>query len=636
MILHAMHSRSRIAHFGAASAFRSHVGSCEPGSNEVGCDHPSSLGMWASLRAPRGRLAAKIAGGAAPPPQQKKRPRQLEPEQTPQKRPRQQGLGTPTPTPNKKRNRQATPAHEGLRPSPSKVARRTLWAAAQRSPAPHAGGGAAKPAGKALRTKLLEAGLTAALSSPAGESEIAHFLRHPRSDPTWMSRCDVCVFYRDRSFYEKSCAMDARATSRGQPLTCLAVRPAAYGGEFALGCCVCAAALAERPVGEQPRNRNRRRNVKWARYEVNVWRRKPEWLARVGAHLASDNHKANVQALFSKEAHMAKLAPVVGPGDAVGEVFRGKVPQPLDWMDVWASTTSAIAFRKQDRLEDKLNPPDRRKKLLRRTRTKMVGRMAEAVRAGQRKSIREATTMSIAVDERRRKKILRFRADAPDPPYVVNGVLGVLGGAVASPGEAQKDHAQKGVESMEAFLRRFCTTGGAFDQALFDHALAITRVLASDGASSQRREIFAQSRALFPAVALAVRDPGHAVRIACEKPLLNDTLFARVRTELFDKKHAIVPGIQNSPKWRAILEAYQVECGRLQIPGEASPMKTVLRHLSFAKQRWESAADPQAKLVLMLLPVCCLLALKASDQRHGREDRERCQAASPRKWWRPA
>ena len=622
MILHAMHSRSRIAHFGAASAFLSHVGS-----NEVGCDHPRSLGMWSSLRAPRGRLAAKIAGGAAP--------------TTPQKRPRQQGLGTPTPTPNKKRNRQATPAHEGLRPSPSKVARHLFLgrAAAQRSPAPHAGGGAAKPAGKALRTKLLEAGLTAApsQSSPAGESEIAHFLRHPRSDPTWMSRCDVCVFYRDRAFYEKSCAMDARATSRGQPLTCLAVRPAAYGGEFALGCCVCAAALAERPVGEQPRNRNRRRNVKWARYEVKVWRHRATWLHRAGAHLASDNHKANVQALFSKEAHMAKLAPVVGPGDAVGDVFRGKVPQPLDWIDVWASTTSAIAFRKQDRLEDKLNPPERRKKCRRNTRTKMVGRMAEAVRAGQRKRLREATTMSIAVDERGRKKIIRFRADAPDPPYVVNGVLGVLGGAVASPGEAQKDHAQKGVESMEAFLRRLCTpTGGAFDQALFDHLLAITRVLASDGASSQRREIFAQSRALFPAVALAVRDPGHAVRIACEKPLLNDTLFERVRTEVFDKKHAIVPDIQNSPKWRAILEAYQVECGRLQIPGEASPMTTVLRHLSFAKQRWESAADPQAKLVLMLLPVCCLLALKASDQRHGREDRERCQAASPRKWWRPA
>jgi hypothetical protein len=48
-----------------------------------------------------------------------------------------------------------------------------------------------------------------------------------------------------------------------------------------------------------------------------------------------------------------------------------------------------------------------------------------------------------------------------------------------------------------------------------------------------------------------------------------------------------------------------------------------LRHLSFAKQRFDSYADPMAKLVLMLLPIACLLAYLASDKRNTAAIRER-------------
>ena len=52
-------------------------------------------------------------------------------------------------------------------------------------------------------------------------------------------------------------------------------------------------------------------------------------------------------------------------------------------------------------------------------------------------------------------------------------------------------------------------------------------------------------------------------------------------------------------------------------------MDVVLRHLSFAKQRFDSFADPCAKLSVMLLPVCVLLAFIGSDERNPPVRRKR-------------
>ena len=45
-------------------------------------------------------------------------------------------------------------------------------------------------------------------------------------------------------------------------------------------------------------------------------------------------------------------------------------------------------------------------------------------------------------------------------------------------------------------------------------------------------------------------------------------------------------------------------------------MAVVLKHLRFAKQRFDSTADPMAKVAFMLLPLATLLAFISSDQRH--------------------
>ena len=124
---------------------------------------------------------------------------------------------------------------------------------------------------------------------------------------------------------------------------------------------------------------------------------------------------------------------------------------------------------------------------------------------------------------------------------------------------------------------------------------------------------------------MVIRDPAHAIRIATQKPLQLEEEFGQVYEELIGKRHALIPDIQNSGKWRLQLQAIQSECLRIPCLSREGAMKVVLRELSLAKQRMDSAADPLAKLCLMLMPVCLLLAYKSSDERCKKEDRERAE-----------
>ena len=89
--------------------------------------------------------------------------------------------------------------------------------------------------------------------------------------------------------------------------------------------------------------------------------------------------------------------------------------------------------------------------------------MAEEVRVDVRKKMRQATSISVALDESDGKKIYRARCDTPAHPYRFDCVLGIsmkkLGteGSVSS--EVNRDHAQQGHMQLEAFHRRFFTKG---------------------------------------------------------------------------------------------------------------------------------------------------------------------------------
>jgi hypothetical protein len=146
------------------------------------------------------------------------------------------------------------------------------------------------------------------------------------------------------------------------------------------------------------------------------------------------------------------------------------------------------------------------------------------------------------------------------------------------------------------------------------------RVLASDGGSAERRALFLSATGqFFPNAGLCIKDMTHCIRIATQKPMQILEIYQDVCSEIVNKRHALIPDIQNSNKWRNILQAVQVELLRMPCMTLRGSLKVVLAHLAFAKQRMDSCADPLAKVCLMLLPIGVLLALISSDERNERK-----------------
>ena len=94
---------------------------------------------------------------------------------------------------------------------------------------------------------------------------------------------------------------------------------------------------------------------------------------------------------------------------------------------------------------------------------------------------------------------------------------------------------------------------------------------------------------------------------------------------MFDKPHALAPDLMHSDKWNDLLTNIQQDDGvtAVKVPLNGQPLALVFKCLAFAKQRFDSTAEPVAKIVLMLVPVATLLAYIASDQRHEKAKRDR-------------
>ena len=344
---------------------------------------------------------------------------------------------------------------------------------------------------------------------------------------------------------------------------------------------------------------------------------------------------------------------------SVTDPFRGKVPQCQGWLSVWAEFTSSVSTRKQRALEQKKLQDHNT--FTRLSRRRMLRIMAEVVRQDIRKHFAEATSICLAVDESDGRKVVRARCDTPTAPYRFDCVMGILTQRLDKnekiAREVTDDCAQATHKKLKEFHRRFFTTGFTrFDwgcrnnsqetqpvasssarqrkrkempkQTLDEKGLTgyrhKVRVLASDGGPSERRALFlSASSEEFPNVNFIIKDMMHCIRIATQKPLHFLGEPEQVFNEIIDKRHALLPDLKNSLKWKSILEAVQIEV--LQIPQLqlSGAMKRVLKHLAFAKQRMDSCADPLAKVCLMLLPITVVLALISSDERNAPDQRDR-------------
>ena len=197
------------------------------------------------------------------------------------------------------------------------------------------------------------------------------------------------------------------------------------------------------------------------------------------------------------------------------------------------------------------------------------------------------------------QNVSRRRGGTPNQPAAV---------APASGGAGDRDH----------------NVGACNEEELHEFKKKV-RILASDGGSSERRGVFLAAEKYFPNVQLVIEDPAHGLRIATVKPLQLEGCFGEIHDELFNKRHALIPDIQYSGKWREMLRGLQTSVLRMPARGGDGALKVVLNHLAYAKIRMDSAADPLAKLCLMLMPVALLLSFISADERCKPEQRKRAQ-----------
>ena len=485
------------------------------------------------------------------------------------------------------------------------------------------------------------------------ESNADHIARH-RGTPHELM-CPRCHYIRNKTDIQ-----------RWAPWA--APRPRHMGGAWRLGCDVCTWALGNRTAREKHASRrgNDIRASTFARQNFTCNTRYCDFELKLRAHAQCQYHRvassaANRLAGQFPRRMLRETEPHVAPGGKEASVrpmaqetaegndeacfdenslqeamslasadvgadkslLKGKVPQITDWINAWAEATEHVSFRKQVRIWGKKNGRkihDYRRKV-RRNQLKVI---AETRREDVRKHLRRATCISLALDERKYKKIVRFRCDAPKRPFFFRGILGVHTCEKSAVGDFEEDHALIAVRTVDRFLNRFCTPlGGTIDMELKEHIRKSVRTFAADGASKERRALLLATKDVFPNVLLLLRDGAHALRIAIKDPLRFDELFGDVWQTVFNKRHALVPDLMNSKKWQDHFK--HIQRAVLKIPFEKTPLKVVLEHLRFAKQRFDSTADPIAKVAFMLLPLATMLAYVGSDERLSVSQRVRAK-----------
>ncbi len=443
----------------------------------------------------------------------------------------------------------------------------------------------------------------------------------------------------------------------------LAERPERFGGEWGLGCTVCAWFAnrafseqrgSERSCGSSTSQPQRgtaslcRLGTRFARFEVRAEYLQAEHFKQ---HAESSAHRRAVIAWLNPDAPL-RFAAQATLGDEL--LLSGAVPQPADWLRTWRACITPQSWQaaaKHLETEHYVHML-RARPVEPRALQRMARIQAEVVRASFREWVLAATSLTLLFDDRHGYKMVMFRCDAPlpDSEGTEGGIAarsGLLGIAEMLTGvtldELAKDYAERVVEDLRLLCARFCTPlGDACDEAVMQRLVgnqSLVKHLVVDGALLKVCDYAKQN--LFPNAVLSIRDPTHFIRTAIKAPMEHTGNFAKQHDELFGKRHALLKDLQHSRLWQARLEACQNVLVKFQSSGEgpsrtAGPscgtlprcqIKHILRHIGYVAHRFESVSGPRRMYVCLMLAIAMVLGDIAGDTRRSQEERSRAEAS---------
>ena len=398
-------------------------------------------------------------------------------------------------------------------------------------------------------------------------------------------------------FKSWSVGVGSHLVNEKERITWLAER--ADGKEWGMGCSLCSTFyMRMKQVGTAKTRRTF--CTKWARFAITSV--KSVQASCLRKHATSELHCAALRALH---VPLECLTLTVRTNAFDSKLLAGAVPQPEDWLHAWAMTRQCVSNRKANVLNftEQFISSMRVdvQAVQRRAFSQMQVVMQESIRRKKRQWLSSAFSITLLVDDKKPYRLLRFKACSSEG-MITKGLLGVLYPLkvlMESPVETwDDDKSQLAADSIIDGIKAFCTPPSEpLDTKLFEHILKSVRSFTADGAAyAQKTGKLLVARC--PNLILIFRDMAHMIRISARDPLFTGPMYQKSWSTLFDSDETtasasggVIPCLQYSPEWRAKLATINnmlLEDGTL-----GGVLKTNLRHLGFAKQRWESSSMPQ-------------------------------------------
>ena len=183
----------------------------------------------------------------------------------------------------------------------------------------------------------------------------------------------------------------------------------------------------------------------------------------------------------------------------------------------------------------------------------MIEVMAEVIRQEKRANVLSAHSISLALDDKAPYRIVRYRTCNKTDGHVSDGILAVLrhGGQASSAtcASLDEDYSVRMAQSILEAIRRLSTTLlGDLQSEIADAFGARVRSYSSDGGKPMLK-CGLLLRQHFPNMALRILDRAHCIRRAA-LPVTMEEKFFQFWHHVFDKRHAVIPDLQNSSEWR--------------------------------------------------------------------------------------
>ena len=239
----------------------------------------------------------------------------------------------------------------------------------------------------------------------------------------------------------------------------------------------------------------------------------------------------------------------------------------------------------------------------------------EALRDSERLALAQASTIALAMDERKGRLLMSFAACSGKGLDVTTGFLGQLqhqgmnsvevAGCVRKavrrlctrrrphPGmNRSRAKPALAARAERLMLRRIemITADGAANEQL---ALKLLHPMSARTLGPKRSAAQAQDPSAkvgkLPGLKLILRDKAHASRRLTERTFRADPVLQRICDVLLFNKHSIAKLLRFSEPFSKI---FHEEVGRQTREGNAAALRGQVKNLSFAKQRFDSTAKP--------------------------------------------